>query len=38
MDLDFFKAVGELDTPLRSLDGRVKTVFFLAAIIVAAFV
>lgn len=36
MDLDFFKAVGELDTPLRSLDGRVKTVFFLTAIIVAA--
>jgi cobalt/nickel transport system permease protein len=38
MDLDFFKAVGELETPLRSLDGRVKTVFFLAAIIVAAVV
>jgi len=38
MDLDFFKAVGELDTPLRSLDGRVKTVFFLVGVIVAAVV
>ena len=38
MDLDFFKSVGESDTPLRSLDGRVKTVFFLVGIIVAAFV
>lgn len=37
MDLDFFKSVGELDTPLRRLDGRVKTVFFLVGIIVAAF-
>ncbi len=38
MDLDFFKSVGILDTPLRRLDGRMKTVFFLVAIIVAAVV
>jgi cobalt/nickel transport system permease protein len=38
MDLDFFKSVGILDTPLRRLDGRVKTVFFLFGIIVAAVV
>ncbi len=38
MDLDFFKSVGILDTPLRRLDGRVKTVFFLVGIIVAAVV
>ncbi len=38
MDLDFFKSVGILDTPLRRLVGRVKTVFFLVAIIVAAVV
>jgi len=38
MDLDFFKSVGLLDTPLRRLDGRMKTVFFLVGIIVSAVV
>lgn len=36
LNLNFFKSVGSLDTPLRRLDGRVKTVFFLLGVVAAA--
>jgi cobalt/nickel transport system permease protein len=38
MDLNFFKTLSNANTPLHRLDGRVKTVFFLASIIASAMV
>ena len=38
MDLILYKSVHDLDRPLCRLDGRVKTVFFLIAVIVSAVV